>query len=278
MRKNKFLRFFLWALVAGLVFVSFSCSLKKEKKLLEVHFINVGYGDSILIKFPDHTNLLIDAGRKDNAAQILGYLKSHDIKSIDRALLTHPHANQFGSFPEILKAFPTGRFYINGDEKNAEKGYAELMQQVNQFRIPVEIVSRGEIIPSKNKNISMKVLHPADLSGSANANSTVLWLTYGQTGFLFTADIGEAQQDEIMRLYPQLESVSCIKVPHKGKDVSDLFAAFFAGKTFIVSTGADRGRVLNLKPLQKLYGKIFRTDWMGNIVVESDGSRIQVRN
>ena len=245
---------------------------------LEVHMINVGDGDAIFIRLPDQTNLLIDAGREEYAEQIIEYLKSQRVTKIHKAVMTHPHNNHFGSFPAILEAFPVEKFYVNGDLEGAHEDYFDLLGQVEQRQIPTAILGRGQTVTFDDPAIGLKVLHPADHSASANGNSLVIWLSYGRTGFLFTADIGEAQQDEVIAYYPQVKAVNCVQVPHHGKDVSAWFAKTFKDKIFIVSTGIHKDKVPDLSPLRKLKGRILRTDLNGTIVVISDGNKVEVRS
>lgn len=61
---------------------------------LEVHFIDVGQGDAILIIFPDGKSMLIDAGNSSNNKErldyLLNYLNEHlPAKKIDYLMLTH---------------------------------------------------------------------------------------------------------------------------------------------------------------------------------------------
>jgi competence protein ComEC len=248
----------------------------EEGNPLEVHFLNVGYGDSILIKFPNQTNLLIDSGRKEYGARIVEYLKAQGVTRINAALLTHPHDNHFGGFSAVFKAFPVEKFYLNGDNEHADKSYMPFFDELRGWRIPLTVLKRGQRVDSSASGIAIEVLHPDDFSGSANENAVVLWLSYGETHFLFTGDINDAEQDEMIRLYPKIKSADCIQIPHHGKDVSDVFAEFFKRRLFIVSTGVEDGRVPNLRPLTKLKGRVLRTDLVGPVVLKSDGKTVKI--
>jgi competence protein ComEC len=45
-------------------------------KLLTVHFINVGQGDSIYIKAPNGEYILIDGGNNSHGDDVVAYLKA----------------------------------------------------------------------------------------------------------------------------------------------------------------------------------------------------------
>lgn len=57
---------------------------------LEVHFIDVGQGDSILILTPEKTAILIDGGEPGSGT--LQYLKGQGVAHIDLLVATHPHS------------------------------------------------------------------------------------------------------------------------------------------------------------------------------------------
>ncbi len=80
----------------------------------EVHFIDVGQGDSILITLPDYKNVLIDAGDKnqDNNNHVIEYINENAHKkgllnnvTIDYFILTHSDADHVGGADEIFEAF-----------------------------------------------------------------------------------------------------------------------------------------------------------------------------
>src|SRR5690606_12325294 len=81
--------------------------------LLTVHFIDVDQGDATLIQ-ADDVVILIDAGRHDRS-DVVPYLRSIGIKSIDLLVGTHPHADHIGQFPEVLRAFPVKEVWLSGD-------------------------------------------------------------------------------------------------------------------------------------------------------------------
>ena len=63
---------------------------------LEVHFIDVGQAECILIKAPEKT-VLIDAGDIGYERKIENYLRTNGVFYIDLFIATHPHADHIGS-------------------------------------------------------------------------------------------------------------------------------------------------------------------------------------
>lgn len=67
-----------------------------------VHVIDVGQGDSILVKSGDHA-MLIDAGERGNDQTILDYLKVNSVEKLDYIVATHPHSDHIGSMPKVIE-------------------------------------------------------------------------------------------------------------------------------------------------------------------------------
>ena len=96
---------------------------------LRIHFINVGYGDSILVEEFERgkrvLSMLVDAGPPSSGEQAedykgypgritsFGYLKSLGIGQLDLVVLSHFHLDHIGGMPEILEAMPFGELWTN---------------------------------------------------------------------------------------------------------------------------------------------------------------------
>lgn len=73
---------------------------------LQIVFLDVGQGDSILVRLPDGKNMLIDAGdkRSDNENYILERLEEMGIDTIDYGILTHTDADHVGGMDAIVES------------------------------------------------------------------------------------------------------------------------------------------------------------------------------
>src|SRR5205085_434805 len=78
------------------------------EKQLEVTFLDVGQGDSIVVSTPGNHTLVVDTGRSsgdDDAGRsiVLPFLRSKGLNSIDAMLLTHPDDDHIGGAISILE-------------------------------------------------------------------------------------------------------------------------------------------------------------------------------
>ena len=87
---------------------------------LEVHIIDVGQGESILIKGPSK-NVLIDAGENDKGDEVLAYLKSQGVQSLDMAIGTHAHSDHIGGLDTVIKAMPVKQVILSHVERHSQK-------------------------------------------------------------------------------------------------------------------------------------------------------------
>lgn len=247
-----------------------------ENSIVRLDFMDVGYGDALLIELPGQKFIMVDAGERINAGQVNNFLQSRQVNALNTVIITHPHENHFGGFFDIMEAYPIGRAFINGD-RNAEEGYGQLLELFNARDIPVMVLKRGDVIDGLAEGVSIRVLHPQSLSGSPNDNSLVMWFTHGAVSMLLTGDIEEDGQREIVSGAVEIRRASLVKVPHHGGPLSDVFIQALEGKTFIVSTGDNPWGLPRAQELAQLKGKVYRTDRDGTITAVSDGRQVIVR-
>jgi len=262
-------------LILSAAFIMASCRFLGggDKTPLRVHFLAVGFGDAVLIEFPNGKSMLLDAGDPSQGESLKRFLDRRNIKRLDYFLLTHPHQNHFGGLT-ALSSMPIGRVFING-ELRGERGFDELWLAWRRNGIPVTVLREGGKISGLGKGIRMEALNPARLGNDQNADSLVLKLVIGKRSFLFTGDITEKAQEELLRRWGAHLKADCVLVPHHGGPLSPAFGSFLSPSVFVISTGPNRWGVPRPADLDAVSGTVFRTDRQGTITAETDGKRIR---
>ncbi len=71
---------------------------------LEIHIIDIGQGDAILIKAPDGKNIMFDAGENGTKYETIlsNYFEAHNINTIDYFIATHTDSDHIGSADHLF--------------------------------------------------------------------------------------------------------------------------------------------------------------------------------
>ncbi|MBR6687316.1 MAG: MBL fold metallo-hydrolase [Clostridia bacterium] len=273
---------------------------------LEVHFISVGQGDSVLIRTPDNTNILIDAGDgyKDNRDHLLSYLDNLGIKTLDYVVATHSDNDHIGGFDDIFDNYKVEfvfRPYIYSRHEVSEdldeafnpqtaaykcttKVYAEFLVDVYEeksdwafFDADTDIIINYGDENSQNK-LYFDVLAPfVDLKdldyNDPNSYSPFIRLEYMGVSFMFTGDADtEVEASVLARYTPNELNSTVLKLGHHGSDTSSSVAFFNAVRPSysVVSCGADNDyghpKQSVLQTVLFYGSSLYRTDLQGDIV------------
>ena len=110
---TKFKKLILSSVLAIMMIISAGCeALIDPVTELELHFIDVGQGDSTLILTPGGYSMLIDAGDNTQGENVASYIRSLGISRIDVLIGTHPDADHIGGIDDIIDSFEIGDFYM----------------------------------------------------------------------------------------------------------------------------------------------------------------------
>lgn len=246
-------------------------------KLMYVHYLDVGQGDSTLVELPNGEVMLIDAGEKNKGVVIKNYLDNLGIEKIDYLIGTHPHTDHIGGLAYIIDAFEIGNIYMP-KVVSTSKTYENLLETIKKNDLSVTTAKEGVVIIDRD-GLKVEALSPIrDSYSSLNNYSVVLKINYGGNVFLFMGDAEELVEKEIKRDV----SADVIKVGHHGSltSSSEEFIKRVKPKYAIISVG-DNNKYdhPNSEVLKRyeLYGaKIYRTDINGNIVIKSKGNNLDV--
>jgi beta-lactamase superfamily II metal-dependent hydrolase len=260
----------------------FACTISLQpvpqpEGILQVHFIDVGQGDAVLILSPDGKAGLIDGGEAGSGVR--QYLKTQGVKRLEFIVATHPHDDHIGGLPEVLRAFPVAKVITNGQE-HTTTSYERLLDAVISAKADYIEVRKGDTIPLGDLNL--QVLNPTNqLMRSLNENSVVLRLEYGKISFLFSGDAEKGTESRLVSEGVALKS-DILKVGHHGSRSSStlpfLTAVSPSTAVYMAKTGNSYGHPHpeTLQSLALIGTKVYGTDINGTVVVTTDGESYNV--
>lgn len=245
---------------------------------LEVHYIDVGQADCILLQC-DGSNMLIDGGNVDDSDLVVSYLLEQNVEALDYVVNTHAHEDHVGGLAGVLAVFETKEIWCPVREYST-KCFSDFLKYADQQRQDLICPEPGTSCSLGGAEIT--VLGPVGDDYDTNNTSLVLRVDYGATSFLFTGDAETVSEDDILDAGYDV-SATVLKVGHHGsststgyrwlREVHPEFAVISCG------TGNSYGHPHEevLSRLRDADVMLYRTDMQGHIVCTSDGERVTFR-
>lgn len=240
LRKKRIINFFLKNKVKSIsiiiIFILIISIFRIIPGNLKIYFIDVGQGDSTLIVTPMHKTILIDGGGSEsfNVGEkiLLPYIQNRCINKIDYAMISHFDTDHCQGIMYLLDKIKIKNVII-GKQFEKSENYSNFLKLIKQKRINVIVVDNGSSGKSQKiqieKDLFFNILWPIESNfineNSLNNNSVVAKLYYKNFSILFTGDIEEIAEKEILQEYKndlQLLNSTILKVGHHGSKTSSI--------------------------------------------------------
>lgn len=200
-------------------------------KDLRIYFIDVGQGDSTLILTPKGNSILIDGGGSETGSFDVGekillpYLLDRGVTKIDYMMISHFDSDHVGGLFSILENLRVEHVLISKQGKESEN-YKHFLEISKRKKIKVIYAEAGDRI-NIEKNMFFEILFPTRNLISENIlnnNSIVARLVYKNFKILFTGDIEEIAEKELIKLYSKTNKLRAdiLKVAHHGSKSSTI--------------------------------------------------------
>jgi competence protein ComEC len=111
---------------------------------LSVSFIDVGQGDGVLVQAGGES-YLIDAGRPEEGPNVVDFLRSRGVDSLEGIVVSNPDADHIGGFLDVFDAFPVETVYVSGDP-NSTLTYNTFLRGVGDEGAKTEVVRAGMVM------------------------------------------------------------------------------------------------------------------------------------
>lgn len=266
--------------------------LPKNKKGLEITFLDVGQGDGIFVHL-DGESMLIDCGSTDvkqvGKYRLIPFLKSKGIKTIDYMVVTHADQDHISGFKEMLAKEQKDikvKNLVLAKTNDVDEAYEDIGQMAVEKGVTVRWMKKGDIIllGKKKERAKFTCLHPDAIYEAASRNdySIVLQLVYRRFLALFTGDLEEAGETSLEALEQLATSYHVLKVAHHGSKFSTQSSFLEKVKPMfsIISCGEDNSyghpHKELLERLIQSGSKTYITSKVGAVTLQSNGIEMRI--
>ncbi len=189
---------------------------EKKVRSFEVLFLDVGQGDSVLVKCPPSAFLYDGGGGRGHVGEFITsrVLWTEGLKSLDAVFVSHFHPDHAQGLVAVAKNFRIKRLFYS------RRAQTPLFYQITSLIEETVPIKKGDVL--KIGSCSIKVLWPPPLppGPAKNSDSLVLLVQSAAHSLLLTGDIGEREERNIL---PELQAVQILKVAHHGSRGSSSF-------------------------------------------------------
>lgn len=269
-------------LLGGVLFLCIGVLCCRRGGRLEVTFLDVSQGDGIFLRMPSGAVCLIDGGssdvRKVGEYRILPFLQSERVAYLDFVFISHVDQDHISGIKEILEGkLCKIKTLCLPDIDKADEAYLELVQMAKQAGSQVVFLKGGDRI--EQDDLIIQCVHPSEKMAWADRNSysMVLWMRYKEANFLFTGDIGEVQEQQLLPYLPR--NVTVLKVAHHGSQYSSSreFLEWVKPEYAVISCGMGNTyghpHKEALERMAESGAKIWMTQDGGAVMLASNGRR-----
>ena len=261
--------------------------LTPPRQLTELHVLDVGQGDAIVLRTRTGRWIVVDAGRAwatgDAGRSIVVPYIAHRGGDVALFVLSHPHADHVGGAASLFAALHPRRFLDPG-YVGTTPAYLAALREARVERIPWQRVRPGDSLVVDE--VVLTALAPDSAWAShlddANLASTVLVARVGTVRFLLTGDAEAPEEAWLVARDSTALRADVLKVAHHGSATSTTppFLAAVRPRLALVSVGAHNTYghpdATVLAALAASGASVLRTDLAGTIVVRTDGRRLEV--
>lgn len=257
-----------------------------ENNDCEVYFIDCGQGDSFLIKSKGKYALIDLGGKTSSVKKFLD--ENVPNKKLDYVFITHLHKDHLADIKSVLKEYRIKNFVItknveyNEKKKGISKFIPTILKEIDENikANSIELLEIGHCIKEDCHtyllgNTKLEILAPTVNMNDLNDNSLVIKLNYGENSILFTGDIGEKGEFNLIKYLKSHRidlSSSILKVAHHGSKTSSSLE-FLKGvkpKFSIISYGeGNRSCLPDYETVERLdmFSQVLSTNRNGNIKI-----------
>ena len=253
------------------------------KNGVEIYFLDVGQGDSTIIRTAKNKTIVIDGGEGEKSGFDYGknvlfpFLINKGVRKIDFLIFSHFDSDHCGGLIYLLENIKVEKILIGKQfEKNENLGY--IVNLANKKHVKIIELQAGNKI-NIEKESSLEILWPSvaekNSENSINNNSLVCKFVCKNFSMLLTGDIESIAEEKLIEKYKNTNRLNAniLKIAHHGSKTSSIQEFLNEVNPKIALIGVGRKNKFghpNQEVLERLKEKgiqIYRTDQTGEIQI-----------
>lgn len=248
-----------------------------------VTFLKPQLGGGTIIQTPENTCTLIDPGPLHTAKALVDYLIEKEIGTMT-VVITNPTYDRAGALEKLTESFEIRRI-MHGELRSRSRKYSNAVRDGLKKGVSKIKLVEGNLI-GLSKTTRLEVLSPPpgllkNTSNSPDDNSLILKMRYKNKTFLFASDAGINTEGYLIQTGKNIKSDILAVGKHGKHGATSLeLLSIVRPKHVVVSTGGSFGRpsrsVINRINPDYTGGKVYRTDYDGNVQIITDGISVAV--
>lgn len=253
------------------------------KNGVEIYFLDVGQGDSTIIRTAKNKTIVIDGGEGEKSGFDYGknvlfpFLINKGVRKIDFLIFSHFDSDHCGGLIYLLENIKVEKILI-GKQFEKNENFEYIVNLANKKHIKIIELQAGNKI-NIEKNSSLEILWPSvaeKISENAiNNNSLVCKFVYKNFSMLLTGDIESIAEEKLLGKYKNTNRLNAniLKIAHHGSKTSSIQEFLNKVNPKIALIGVGRKNKFghpNQEVLERLKEKgiqIYRTDQNGEIQI-----------
>lgn len=243
---------------------------------MEVHFIDVGQADAILIE-SENEYMLLDAGNNEDGDEVVNYLKKEGVENLKYVIGTHPHEDHIGGLDDVIQSFGVEAVMLP-NKAHTSQTFEDVITAIENKGLSITEPVVGDTYEIGTAKFTI-IAPNGDYGDDYNNWSIGIKLENGSNVFVMAGDAEAEAENDIVENGIDIQA-DVLKIGHHGSDTatSDLFLSKVNPKYAVISVGEGNSyghpAQSTLDKLKERGVKVFRTDEQGTIIAVSDGTKI----
>jgi competence protein ComEC len=272
-------------LATPLVFLVIRTRQLSETKTPRLEMLDVGQGDSLLLRDGAHAMLVDGGGRNDDErfgeTTLLPLLVDRGVRRLDVVALSHAHPDHCGGLPAVIRHLSVGEVWLSPRRFRGPCA-VQILEACNAAHVPIRLIRQDATTGVGPLLVSAIAPRLTFKRAPENNSSVVYRVRLGGVWILLTGDIERDAESRLVAERADSLAAGILKVAHHGSRTSSTPAFLDAVHPRLALISCGRHNVFghpNRGVVEALTGRrvdILRTDLSGTVSIEVFNGQLRV--